>query len=309
MFFYLDYLLNGLNCYVSLTVPEPKYDSQSKVRMTLNIKELLNPLQNQINAFLTQDILDIIQSNLEKILKKKLINNTNKNNSTISAANKLRDCINTPGEILYIVEGESALGPLKQIRNIETEAIYPLRGKVLNVEKANIEKISNNKEITDLIEACGTVYNRRYNKIKIICDADSDGAHIAVLTILVIYRFLKDYILKGNLSVILPPLYGVNIKGKTKLIYDQKELEKYYNKYEITRFKGLGEMNPSQLELVIRSNVEYIISYPESESSLNSVLNVITNSDLKRAILKRPEFSLKTLLNKVLQNNNNKKEI
>jgi DNA gyrase/topoisomerase IV subunit B len=296
-----NYLLNGLNCYITLTVPEPKFDSQSKVRMTLNVKEILTPLQNQINSFLTQETLNIIQNNLEKILKKKLINKT-RTTTTVSAKNKLRDCIQTPGEILYIVEGESALGPLKQIRDIETEAIYPLRGKVLNVEKATIDKISNNKEVTDLIEACGPKNNRRYKKIKMLADADYDGYHIAVLTILVIQKFLKDYIINGNFSIILPPLFGVKTKDKKyHMIYNQKELINYPNS-EITRFKGLGEMNPDQLELVIRSNVEYIVKYPETPELLNSVLEVITNSDLKKRMLKRPELNINTLLSKVLNN-------
>jgi DNA gyrase subunit B len=296
-----NYLLNGLNCYITLTVPEPKFDSQSKVRMTLNVKEILTPLQNQINSFLSQEVLDIIQNNLEKILKKKLTNKT-RTTTTVSAKNKLRDCIQTPGEILYIVEGESALGPLKQIRDIETEAIYPLRGKVLNVEKATIDKISNNKEVTDLIEACGPKNNRRYKKIKMLADADYDGYHIAVLTILVIQKFLKDYIINGNFSIILPPLFGVKTKDKKyHMIYNQKELINYPNS-EITRFKGLGEMNPDQLELVIRSNVEYIVKFPETPELLNSVLEVITNSDLKKRMLKRPELNINTLLSKVLNN-------
>jgi DNA gyrase subunit B len=294
-----NYLLNGLNCYISLVVPEPKYDSQSKVRMTLNVKDLINPLHDQVDWFLDNDTLAIIQKNLEKTLKKKLAISLNKS-VNISAKNKLRDCLKTPGEILYIVEGESALGPLKQIRDINTEAIYPLRGKVLNVEKATIDKISNNKEITDLIEACGPKNNRRYKKIKLLMDADIDGYHISVLILLVVQKFLKDYIQSGNLSIIMPPLYGVNIKGNHLAVYDQKDLAQYQNKYEITRFKGLGEMNPIQLEAAIRSNVEYVVQYPDTKESLETIINVITNSDLKKQMLRRPEFNLKTLLSKVL---------
>jgi len=131
---------------------------------------------------------------------------------------------------------------------------------------------------------------------------NSDGHHIAVLTILVIQKFLKDYIINGNFSIILPPLFGVKTKDKKyHMIYNQKELINYPNS-EITRFKGLGEMNPDQLELVIRSNVEYIVKFPETPELLNSVLEVITNSDLKKRMLKRPELNINTLLSKVLNN-------
>lgn len=292
-------LLYGLNCYISLTVPEPTFDSQAKTRMKLRVNELINPLQDQINWFLDQDnVLNIIQTNLEKVLKKKL--SIPKSASTsVSAQNKLRDCVNTPGDVLYIVEGESALGPLKQIRNVHTEAIYPLKGKVLNVEKASIDVISKNIEIKDLIEACGPKGNRRYKKIKILADADYDGGHIAVLTILVINMFFVDYIKSGNLSVILPPLFGVKLKDSYKMIYDQAELDQY-RQFPITRFKGLGEMNPEQLEVVIRSNVEYVITYPNTDEQLRNTIDVIVNTDLKKKIMTIPEFTFNTVLSKVL---------
>ena len=296
-------LLNGLNCYISLTVPEPKFDSQTKVRMTLRVTEMINSLQSQVDWFLDQDTLNIIQSNLEKLLKKKFKGKFKKS-KIISAENKLRDCIDTPGETLYIVEGESALGPLKQIRNVQNEAIFPLRGKVLNVQKATMEKIGNNREITDLIEACGAVGNRRYKHIKIISDADSDGLHISVLAILVIYRFLRDYIEDGNLSVVLPPLFGVQLKNEYKLLYSHEEAQQpAYAGHHITRFKGLGEMNPDQLELCIRNNMEYVVTMPDTKEKLNNSLDVIVNTELKKQIMTIPKFTFNTVLSKVLDTN------
>ncbi len=269
-----NYLLNGLNCYVSLTVPEPKYDSQSKVRMTLNVKELLNPLQNQINAFLTQDILDIIQNNLEKILKKKLTNKI-KNTTTVSAKNKLRDCIQTPGEILYIVEGESALGPLKQIRDIETEAIYPLRGKVLNVEKANIDKISNNKEVTDLIEACGPKNNRRYKKIKMLADGDSVSAETLIYYIdkngYIRRNMIKDM---SNNEIIFTQSYNKKTK-QNDLKQILNVIEHEYNKNEIWRITTLG----NTYEEYTDDHVIYIWDNSKKEILEKSPTNINLSTD------------------------------
>lgn len=171
-----NFFLMGLNLYVTLTVPEPKFDSQSKTRMTLNVKDLINPLKDKIKDTLDNGTLEIIKENIENRLQKKFISSKTSKKTRISATNKLKDCIKTPGKILYIVEGDSALAPLKQIRDVNYEAIYPIKGKMLNVEKAGLDKIQKNKEISDLIEALGPKNSRRYESIKILCDADSVSA-------------------------------------------------------------------------------------------------------------------------------------
>lgn len=292
--------LMGLNLYISVTIPEPKFDSQSKIRMTLNVRDLLIiPIKEKINNALDNEILEKIKNNIENKLQKKFITTKNNKRIRVSASNKLKDCINTPGEILYIVEGDSALAPLKQIRNIKTQAIYPVKGKVLNVEKSGMDKIQKNKEIIDLIEAMGQKDKRRYQKIKILADADCDGRHISVLILLVLLKFGEDFIKENKVSVILPPLYGAT-KGKQFIpIYNHDDLPKYHD-YSIMRFKGLGEMSPKQLKASIDSEVEYVVQYPNDNKQLEILLNIIKDTNYKQQMLRKKEFNFNALLNNVL---------
>ena len=280
--------LNGLRAFIMINVPEPKFDSQTKVRMVLDVKKILiDPLKGQLDWFVEQ-IIDTLQSNLERKLHQKILNGSSRSaraNKRVSIS-KLHDCQHIPGDVLYIVEGDSAEGTLKQITNKKIEACYPLKGKVLNVEAATLDKIQKNKEIGDLLKALGSVSNRRYKSIKILSDADVDGYHIAVLMLLAIAKFAPDYIKSGNLSVIIPPLYGAEKGGKYYPIYDQIKIDQFKkDNYKIRRFKGLGEMNPNQLEACIRSGFEYKIKWPDSDKQLNNLISIITNTDLKRAIM------------------------
>lgn len=280
--------LNGLRAFIMINVPEPKFDSQTKVRMVLDVKKILiDPLKGQLDWFVEQ-IIDTLQSNLERKLHQKILNGSSRSaraNKRVSIS-KLHDCQHIPGDVLYIVEGDSAEGTLKQITNKKIEACYPLKGKVLNVEAATLDKIQKNKEISDLLKALGSVSNRRYKSIKILSDADVDGYHIAVLMLLAIAKFAPDYIKSGNLSVIIPPLYGAEKGGKYYPIYDQIKIDQFKkDNYKIRRFKGLGEMNPNQLEACVRSGFEYKIKWPDSDKQLNNLISIITNTDLKRAIM------------------------
>jgi len=295
-----DLFLMGLNLYVSLTIPEPKFDSQHKSRMTLNVRDsLVNPIKDKIKEALDHGTLETIKNNIENKLEKKFVSSQTTKKTRISAANKLKDCTKTPGKILYIVEGDSALAPLKQIRDIHTEAIYPLKGKVLNVENASLEKIQKNKEITDLIESLGPKSSRRYESLKLLCDADEDGRHIIVLMLLVLLKFADDYIKDNKVSIILPPLYGAT-KGKNFYpIYNHDDLVNY-NGYEIMRFKGLGEMSPKKLKASIDANVEYVVQYPDNKQQLDTLLNIIKDTNYKKSILKKKHINFETLLNKVI---------
>jgi len=280
--------LNGLRAFIMINVPEPKFDSQTKVRMVLDVKKILiDPLKGQLDWFVEQ-IIDTLQNNLERKLHQKILNGSSRSaraNKRVSIS-KLHDCQHIPGDVLYIVEGDSAEGTLKQITNKKIEACYPLKGKVLNVEAATLDKIQKNKEIGDLLKALGSVSNRRYKSIKILSDADVDGYHIAVLMLLAIAKFAPDYIKSGNLSVIIPPLYGAEKGGKYYPIYDQIKIDQFKkDNYKIRRFKGLGEMNPNQLEACVRSGFEYKIKWPDSDKQLNNLISIITNTDLKRAIM------------------------
>lgn len=295
--------LNGLRSFIMISIPEPKFDSQTKVRMVLDVKKLLiDPLRGQIDWFVDQ-IIETIETNLERKLHQKIVNGSSKSarsSKRVSTGNKLRDCEKIPGDIIYIVEGDSAEGTMKQARNTKNEAIYPLRGKVLNVESASLDTIKNNKEIKDLLEALGPINNRRYKLIKILGDADADGKHIAVLVLLVLIKFATDFIKAGKVSIIIPPLYGATKGNKYYPVYDYSTVDQLKNSgFKIKRFKGLGEMNPSQLEACIRSGFEYKVKWPDTDKQLNNLISIITNTELKRAIMNSEGVKMEVILTEV----------
>ncbi len=295
--------LNGLRSFIMISIPEPKFDSQTKVRMVLDVKKILiDPLKGKIDWFVNQ-VISTIEANLERKLHQKIINGSSKSarsTKRVSAGNKLKDCQKSPGDVLYIVEGDSAGGTIKQITLKQTEAVYPLKGKVLNVESATLEKIQKNKEIKDLLEALGPVSNRRYKAIKIVGDADEDGKHIAVLVLLVLQKFAADFIKSGKVSIVIPPLYGATKGNKYYPIYDQSKIEDFRSKgFKIGRFKGLGEMNPNQLEACIRSGFEYKVKWPDTDTQLNNLISIITNTELKRAIMNSEGVNMEVILTEV----------
>lgn len=291
----------GLKLYITLEVPEPKFSSQSKNHMTLNIRDsLINPLQNQVNWFLRQNkILETIQRNVERRLKKTITKSKKKR--VINPENKLRDCQKIPGKNLYIVEGDSALGALKQVRNVENEAIYPIRGKIINVETNSIEKIRKNKEVSDLLEALGPEGSRRYENIKLLADPDADGRHIAVLLLIILQKFAKEYIQNGKVSIIMTPLYGARKNKNYIPIYDYSLADQYRQEgYSIVRFKGLGEMNAEQLKMTINQGVEYFVEYPSDENITNTLVSIITDTNLKRKVLNDSRCTADRVLEKIL---------
>lgn len=297
--------LLGVKCYISLTVPEPEFDSQNKERMNLNIRSEVNQLETDISNLIKKDnFIKYIINNIDNRTTGQLLKTTTKttNKRKITSTNKVKDAINIPGDTLYILEGDSALGTLNQCRNKYTEGAFPLKGKILNVENATIEKIKNNKDIKDLMEAIGSQSDPRYKQFDILCDADPDGYHIVVLMVFFFVKFFPSFIKEGKVKVLLPPLYGAT-KGKQFVgLYKVEDTTDYQqNGWNIQRFKGLGEMNPNKLEYSIRNGVEYELTYPENNDIMEALKMILTNPKTKQDILNKPKFCFDTVLDMVTQ--------
>ncbi len=262
----------GLTAILSVKLPEPQFEGQTKSKLgnseTRGIVESIcydginnyleeNPKEGKIileKAVSSQRAREAARRARDLTRKKNIFEN-----STLPG--KLADCQSSDLEIteVYIVEGESAGGSAKQGRDRLFQAILPLKGKIMNVEKARLDRILNSDEIKALITAFGTgigsefnIEKLRYGKIILMTDADVDGAHIRTLLLTFLYRYMKDLITAGHVYIAQPPLYKVS-KGRAEhYAYDDAELEKILNEigrgnYGIQRYKGLGEMNPEQL--------------------------------------------------------------
>ncbi len=259
----------GLTAIISIKIPDPQFEGQTKTKLgnsdvkgfvdsivTSALSEFFEENPN-IAKRITTKALDSAKARLAAKKAKDLVRRKNVF-SLGGLPGKLADCSNKKSENteLYIVEGESAGGSAKMARNKENQAILPLKGKILNVEKANPARTLSSEEITNMITAIGTgvgeqfnLEKLRYNKVIIMTDADVDGEHIKTLLLTFFFRFMPELIKNGNIYVALPPLYRIR-KRKDYYVYSDKELKKVTEKLgttNITRFKGLGEMSAVQL--------------------------------------------------------------
>ena len=264
---------DGLTAVISVNLPEPQFEGQTKTRLgDREIQGLVESVVSEgISVYLEEHptaAKKIIEESTvaarSRIAAKKARDLTRRKSALDSSSlpGKLADCTSTDPKIseLFIVEGDSAGGSAKQGRDRTYQAVLPLRGKLLNVEKSRLNKILNNETIRTLIASLGVgvgkdefKYNKlRYNKIIIMTDADIDGAHIRTLLLTYFFRYAKELITHGNLYIAQPPLYQLR-KGKSaRYAYSEKDKEKFIKELggdnvKIQRYKGLGEMNPTQL--------------------------------------------------------------
>lgn len=266
-----DDVREGLTVVISVKVPEPQFEGQTKTKLgNTEVKGIIERISFaslseyfEENPAIAKRIVAKAQEAQKAREAAKKAKDLVRRKSAFSVGGlpgKLADCSKKSSEDteLFIVEGDSAGGSAKQARNKEFQAILPLKGKILNVEKANVAKVFSSEEIVNLITAMGTgvgeqfnLEKLRYSKIIIMTDADVDGAHIRTLLLTFFYRFMKPVIENGHLYIAVSPLYKVR-KRKDHYVYSDDELKSLLKELGqgnavVQRFKGLGEMNPEQL--------------------------------------------------------------
>jgi len=261
----------GLTVIVSVKHPDPQFEGQTKTKLgNPEVRQITSQIVGEgLERYLMENPTDAkgiiekcIMASRARVAAKKAREATRRKSplDMLGFASKLADCRSKDPVIseIYIVEGDSAGGSAKQGRESEYQAILPLRGKVLNVEKARLDKILSNKEILSLIQALGTgigdefdAEKARYHKVVIMTDADIDGAHIRTLLLTFFFRYMKPLIDLGYVFIAQPPLYKVQQGKRVEYVYTDEQLNKVLSEMTgrpgIQRYKGLGEMNPEQL--------------------------------------------------------------
>lgn len=262
----------GITAIISVKISDPQFEGQTKSKLgNSEVRGVVDSyVSENLAAFLEENpkpaksIIDkALASRRAREAARKARDLTRKRSILDSATlpGKLADCQSTDIEEneIFIVEGNSAGGSAKGGRDNRIQAILPLRGKIMNVEKAHLDRVLNSEEIKNMITAFGTgigkefdISKLRYGKIIIMTDADVDGAHIRTLLLTFFYRYMKDLIDEGHVYVALPPLYRISQGKKERYVYSDDEKDKYLKElgdasFKINRYKGLGEMNAEQL--------------------------------------------------------------
>ena len=266
---------NGMTAVVSIKHPDPRFEGQTKTKLDNQdaTKVVSKVTGDEIVRFFDRN-LETLKSiigcaekaaKIRKTEEKAKTNMLTKQKFSFDSNGKLANCESKDASKceIFIVEGDSAGGSAKMARNRMFQAILPIRGKILNVEKASIDKVLANAEIKTMINAFGCGFSEgygndfdisklRYDKIIIMADADVDGAHISTLLLTLFYRFMPELIFEGHVYIAMPPLYkAMPAKGEEQYLYDDKALEKYRKTHKgsftLQRYKGLGEMDAQQL--------------------------------------------------------------
>ena len=302
---------NGMTAVISVKHPDPRFEGQTKTKLD-------NQDANRATAKVTNDevplffdknleILKTVISCAEKAAKirkaeeKAKTNLLTKQKFSFDSNGKLANCESRDASKceIFIVEGDSAGGSAKMARNRMYQAIMPIRGKILNVEKASIDKVLANAEIKTMINAFGCGFSEgygndfdieklRYDKIIIMADADVDGAHISTLLLTLFFRFMPQLILEGHVYVAMPPLYKViPQRGAEEYLYDDTALEKYRkthsgSRFTLQRYKGLGEMDAEQLWETTLNPETRMLKRVEIEDgrAANDVTSLLMGSDV-----------------------------
>ena len=266
---------NGMTAVVSIKHRDPRFEGQTKTKLdNQDAAKAVSKVTGDETVHYFDRNLEVLKSvigcaekaaKIRKTEEKVKTNLLTKQKYSFDSNGKLANCGSRDASKceIFIVEGDSAGGSAKTARNREFQAILPIRGKTLNVEKASIDKVLANAEIKTMINAFGCGFSEgygndfditklRYDKIIIMADADVDGAHICTLLLTLFYRFMPELIQEGHVYIAMPPLYkAIPAKGKEEYLYDDAALARYRKTHKgnftLQRYKGLGEMDPAQL--------------------------------------------------------------
>ena len=266
---------NGMTAIIAVKHPDPIFEGQTKTKLASAdaTKAVFSVTGDELTRYFDRN-LEVLKgiigcaeksAKIRKAEEKAKTNMLSKSRFSFDSNGKLANCESRDPSMceIFIVEGDSAGGSAKTARNRKYQAILPIRGKILNVEKASMDKVLANAEIKTMINAFGCGFSEgygndfdisklRYNKIILMTDADVDGSHIDTLLLTFLYRFMPELIYNGHVYIAMPPLYKVvPKKGEGVYLYDDKELERYRKthkgEFTLQRYKGLGEMDPDQL--------------------------------------------------------------